>query len=53
MQNIIVDNAKVIGERSDNPSQRHPRFSASFYWRPCYLVCEGDQVIMMNSAVYV
>ncbi|MDD4450378.1 MAG: AbrB/MazE/SpoVT family DNA-binding domain-containing protein [Sphaerochaeta sp.] len=52
MQNIIVDNAKVMAKGQITLPKDIRDFLRLSTGDRVTLVCEGDQVIMMNSAVY-
>lgn len=52
MQNIIVDNAKVMAKGQITLPKDIRDFLRLTTGDRVTLVCEGDQVIMMNSAVY-
>lgn len=52
MQNIIVDNAKVMAKGQITLPKDVRDFLRLTTGDRVTLVCEGDQVIMMNSAVY-
>lgn len=52
MQNIIVDNAKVMAKGQITLPKDIRDFLRLATGDRVTLVCEGDQVIMMNSAVY-
>ena len=52
MENMIVDNAKVMSKGQITlPKEIRDRLGLSTGDRVT-LICEGDQVIMMNAAVY-
>ena len=52
MENIIVDNAKVMSKGQITlPKEIRDKLGLSTGDRVT-LICEGDQVIMMNAAVY-
>lgn len=52
MENIIVDNAKVMSKGQITlPKEIRSKLGLSTGDRVT-LICEGDQVIMMNAAVY-
>ena len=52
MQNIIVDNAKVMAKGQITLPKDIRDFLRLSTGDRVTLVCEGDQVLMMNSAVY-
>ncbi len=52
MQNIIVDNAKVMAKGQITLPKDVREFLRLTTGDRVTLVCEGDRVIMMNSAVY-
>ena len=52
MQNIIVDNAKVMAKGQITLPKDIRDFLRLSTGDRVTLVCEGDQVILMNSAVY-
>ena len=52
MENVIVDNAKVMSKGQITlPKEIRSKLGLSTGDRVT-LICEGDQVIMMNAAVY-
>lgn len=52
MENLLVDNAKVMSKGQITlPKEIRDRLGLSAGDRVT-LICEGDQVIMMNAAVY-